>query len=114
MSAVLCLVVISSALLAMGITGLRQRGVLGALLVAQAVYWTLGYVVRPLILLRFAPPPRIGDSIADSRLYDVGYPAALGAVLTPAAIGLTGYAVLMVGLARRSRRTMPTAESAIT
>lgn len=94
------LVIVLTALVAIG---LRTRGILGALLLVQAGYWILSFIVRPLVLLIAQPTPRFGDPVADNRLYRDGYPLSLGNVLTPILIGLFTYVVFMLFSARRAQ-----------
>ncbi|MGW4366397.1 hypothetical protein ACWEKT_12195 [Nocardia takedensis] len=90
------LLVILAALTTMVIAATLISGVLRVLLIAQALYWAMSYVARPVVLLSVHPEPRFGDNVADPRLADLGYDVAIGEVLRPVAFGLTVYAALML------------------
>lgn len=101
--AALCLV-----LLAVLAVGVRTKGLLGGLLIVQAVYWGIGYVLRPGILLWLEPAPRYGDFLADPRLAALGYrtavPTLLGLVLLSV---VTTAVVTCVPAVRGWRRAAP-------
>lgn len=75
--------------------GRRSGGVLGALLMVQAGYWSLGYIARPLVLALVQPVPQFGDPLADVRLANTGYLTAVPTVLQPTAVGITIYVLLI-------------------
>lgn len=106
------LLVIVAALAAMVAAGLLVQGVLRVLLIAQAVYWAMSYVARPVVLLTVRPDPHFGDNVADPRLADLGYDVAIEAVLRPVAFGLVVYALLMLGYALWTRRAGPVRRTA--
>ncbi|MGQ4601566.1 hypothetical protein [Nocardia sp. R6R-6] len=109
------LLVIVAALATMVLAALLVSGVLRVLLIAQAVYWVMSYVARPVVLLIVRPEPRFGDSVADPRLAQLGYAAGIEAALRPVAFGLAVYALLILGYtlwARRSGRADRVAASA--
>lgn len=85
------------------VIGLKTRGILGALLLVQAGYWILSFVIRPLVLLAVEPKSRFGDPIADSRLAASGYSIGLVDVLTPVLVGLFTYTVFMAFAANRAQ-----------
>ncbi|WHE35757.1 hypothetical protein [Microbacterium sp. BDGP8] len=89
------LTVITIDVVALFFVGLRLRGVVGSLLVVQAVYWGLGYIARPVALLTFNPAPQLGDPLADVRLASAGYERTIAAALSPTVFGMTLYVGLM-------------------
>lgn len=98
------LMIIVAALVTMVIAALLLSGVLRVLLIAQAVYWAMSYVARPVVLLVVQPAPSFGDNVADPRLVELGYDRGIEAALTPVAFGLVFYALLLLGYALWSRR----------
>ncbi|WP_280402686.1 hypothetical protein [Nocardia carnea] len=90
------LLVVAAALAALVIAALLAHGVLRVLLIAQAVYWAMSYVARPVVLLTVRPEPRFGDNIADPRLAEIGYDVGIEAALRPVAFGLTVYALIVL------------------
>ncbi|MET7773215.1 hypothetical protein [Nocardia sp. NPDC005366] len=98
------ILVIIAALVAMVVAAALTSGVLRVLLVAQALYWAMSYVARPVVLLAVLPAPRFGDNVADPRLADLGYDVAIGEVLRPVAFGLSVYALMMLGYVLWARR----------
>lgn len=58
--------------------------VLGSVL---AVYFVLGFVLRPVVLLIVNPSPRFADALADGRLIQPDYSTGLVPVLTVALLG---------------------------
>lgn len=100
--------VTAAALLTLVVAGWRAPGIARVLLIGQAVYWALGFVVRPAVLLGVQPPPAFADNIADPRLFVPGYENTVPAVLWPVAAGLWCYALLALLLAEwlRARRSV--------
>lgn len=98
------LLVIVAALGTMVLAALLGHGVLRVLLIAQAVYWAMSYVARPVVLLTVRPEPRFGDNVADPRLSEIGYDFGIEAALRPVAFGLTVYALLVLGYVLWARR----------
>ncbi|WP_232541378.1 hypothetical protein [Nocardia bovistercoris] len=98
---------IIAALATMVIAACITSGVLRVLLVAQAVYWGMSYVARPVVLLAVRPEPRFGDNVADPRLADLGYDVAIGAALRPVAFGLALYAAVLLAYVLWSRGRTP-------
>lgn len=98
------LLVVGAALATMVIAALVSRGVLRVLLIAQALYWAMSYVARPVVLLTVRPEPRFGDNVADPRLAEIGYDFGIEAALEPVAFGLTVYALTVLGHALWARR----------
>lgn len=78
----------------------RCSGYLKPLLLTQAVYWSLGYILRPAIQLSVQPSPRSNDALADRRLAIGDYFEGLQPVLTVVAVGLVAY-IGMLFVARR-------------
>lgn len=104
MSVWLALAVIAGALLVLSRIALNRRGVLGALLLTQVAYWTIGFVARPMFLVLVNPGSRPNDPLADGRLIYYGYSVALGQVLTPVAVGIVVYVAGLWLLTRRPSR----------
>ncbi|WP_157103690.1 hypothetical protein [Nocardia harenae] len=98
------LMIIVAALVTMVIAALLLSGVLRVLLIAQAVYWAMSYVARPVVLLLVQPAAAFGDNVADPRLVALGYDRGIEKALTPVAFGLVVYALLLLGYALWSRR----------
>lgn len=71
----------------------------------QIFFWSLSYVMRPLILLFLQPPPRVDDSLADFRLAAWGYETAIFSVLQPVLFGLFVYTLALVFLRTRFLRS---------
>ncbi|RBO94396.1 hypothetical protein [Nocardia puris] len=110
MTAISEVALIAGALAALVAAALTLPGVVRVLLIAQAIYWGMSYVARPIVLLWVRPDPRFGDNIADPRLARLGYGPGLELVLQPVVFGLWLYAGVIVAYAvwARSRRTEPT------
>ncbi|WP_107655998.1 hypothetical protein [Nocardia suismassiliense] len=107
MGAVPELVLIAGALVTMVAAAVVIPGVARVLLIAQALYWAMSYLARPVVLLVVQPEPRFGDNVADPRLAALGYDYGIAMVLRPVVFGLWVYAGLVVALAfwmRRRRR----------
>jgi len=108
------LVLVSTALITIVVAAAFIPGVARVFLIAQAVYWALSYVARPLVLLTVQPQPRYADNIADPRLAAIGYDRGVSEVLQPVAFGLWVYAGAVVAYAiwtHRRPRTTPSRES---
>lgn len=104
LSATVTIALIALALLTIVVAAGRVGGVAQVLLVAQAVYWTMSYVARPLVLLVVRPEPSFGDNVADPRLARIGYDVGLALVLRPVVYGMWVYAGLVVVFALWARR----------
>ncbi|USI91350.1 hypothetical protein [Rhodococcus pyridinivorans] len=105
------LAVVSTALITIVVAAAFIPGVAKVFLIAQAAYWALSYVARPLVLLTVQPQPRYADNIADPRLAAIGYDRGVSEVLQPVAFGLWVYAGAVIAYAiwtRRRNRTTPT------
>jgi hypothetical protein len=98
------LLVVVAALATMVCAALLTHGVLRVLLIAQAVYWAMSYVARPVVLLTVRPDPHFGDNVADPRLAEIGYDVGIEAALRPVAFGLTVYALIVLVFALWTRR----------
>ncbi|WP_433520813.1 hypothetical protein ACQPZ2_25880 [Nocardia pseudovaccinii] len=73
-------------------------------IIAQAAFWSLSYLARPLVLLAVQPEPHYGDNVPDPRLAVLGYDRGIALVLHHVVFGLWVYAILVVGYAIWSRR----------
>lgn len=106
MGAVPELAMIAGALVTMVAAAVVIPGVARVLLIAQALYWAMSYLARPVVLLWVQPEPRFGDNVADPRLAALGYEHGIAMVLRPVVFGLWVYAGLVVALAfwMRNRR----------
>ncbi|PXW35275.1 UNVERIFIED_CONTAM: hypothetical protein DES50_101220 [Williamsia faeni] len=83
------------ALLALIVVACFAPVLVRVLLLAQAVYWALSFVLRPLVQLSVNPTPQYADSIADPRLSELGYPYAIAHALHPVAVGIWIYVVVV-------------------
>lgn len=107
------LLVVVAALVTMVVAGLLVSGVLRVLLIAQAVYWSMSYVARPVLLLVVRPDPHFGDNIADPRLSEIGYDIGIEGALEPVAFGLSVYATLVLAYAIWARPRERTRRAAL-
>ncbi|QBS45245.1 hypothetical protein [Nocardia sp. CS682] len=89
-------------------------GVARVFLIAQAAFWSLSYLARPLALLWVQPEPHFGDNVADPRLAQFGYDRGIALVLEHVAFGLWVYAGLVVAYAFWARRHPPVKLPALT
>lgn len=103
-SLVAALIVVLTGLIAVG---LRTKGLLGALLLVQAAYWILSFVIRPIVLLVVQPPPYKNDPIADPRLWAQTYSVGIGDVLVPVLVGLLTYVITIAMTANRTAGWVP-------
>lgn len=76
---------------------LKSRGVTQILIIVQVAYWSVSYLVRPLVLLFVDPSPALNDSVADIRLAYYGYDQSLPSILAPVSFGLFCY-IVIIGL----------------
>ncbi|MGK5444569.1 hypothetical protein ACSNN7_22475 [Micromonospora sp. URMC 105] len=76
----------------------------------QAVYWFLGYVFRPMVLVIASPVPVQNDSVADHRLAYGGYETNLHQVLIPILLGQVVFLAAALTLGRRFRSQFQKAE----
>jgi hypothetical protein len=95
MSAWLWLIGINCVLVLLVVRAAKLPGLVRLLVIAQAVYWWLSYVLLPFILLWLKPLPAFADSIADPRLSNDGYTSSIGAVLAVVMAGITAYLLLI-------------------
>ncbi|AFU00960.1 hypothetical protein [Nocardia brasiliensis] len=113
-AAVTALIMIAAALATMVVAALTVPGVARVLLIAQALYWAMSYLARPIVLLWVQPEPRFGDNVADPRLAALGYDHGIAMVLRPVVFGLWVYAGLVVAFAIWLRRRRAPRRAAIT
>lgn len=66
------------------------------LIVTQVLYWSIAYILRPIILLIVKPTAALNDSIADPRLAIDGYSSTLQGVLSIVALGLSFYFIALI------------------
>ncbi|NDV03515.1 hypothetical protein GXW84_03045 [Rhodococcus sp. IEGM 248] len=93
------ILLVIGALATIVIAAMYVHGIARVFLIAQAAYWSLSYVARPIVLLLVRPQPRFGDSIADPRLATIGYDHGIAMVLRPVVFGLWVYAIIVVAYA---------------
>lgn len=98
------LFLVIAALATMVVAALSIRGIARIFLLAQAAYWGMSYVARPVVLLWVQPRPRFGDNIADPRLATLGYDHGIAMVLQPVVFGLWVYTLLVVAYVIWRRR----------
>ncbi|MFD6162117.1 hypothetical protein ACFWF7_40860 [Nocardia sp. NPDC060256] len=79
-------------------------GVARVFLIAQAAFWSLSYVARPVVLLWVQPEPRFGDNVPDPRLAQLGYDHGIALVLQHIVFGLWVYAGFVVAYSFWARR----------
>ncbi|QIS03624.1 hypothetical protein F5X71_16010 [Nocardia brasiliensis] len=114
MSATTEVLLIALALLTIVVAATAIPGVARVFLIAQAAFWSLSYLARPLVLLRVQPEPHYGDNVPDPRLAEFGYDRGIALVLEHVVFGLWIYAGLVVGYALWARRQPPPAPPALT
>lgn len=107
MSTWLALTVLIIGTIVIFVCGRRSGGVLGVILMIQSVYWALGYIARPIVLLMVEPAPRPGDPLAEPRLAMYSYEDAIPLVLQPAVLGISLYAAIIVLAVWLKRRRGP-------
>ncbi|WP_442942372.1 hypothetical protein [Nocardia salmonicida] len=95
---------VAAALFVIAVAALWVPGVARVFLIAQAVFWSLSYVARPLLLLAVRPEPHFGDNVPDPRLADLGYDRGIALALHHVVFGLWVYAALVVAYAIWSHR----------
>ncbi|MFC6010657.1 hypothetical protein [Nocardia lasii] len=86
------------------VAALWVPGVARVFLIAQAAFWSLSYVARPLVLLSVRPDPHFGDNVPDPRLADLGYDRGIAMAMQHVVFGLWVYAALVVAYAIWSHR----------
>jgi hypothetical protein len=104
---------IACALATLAVAAAWVPGVARVFIIAQAAFWSLSYVFRPVVLLVVQPDPHYGDNVPDPRLAEYGYDTAIALVLHHVVFGLWVYALLVVGYAIWSRRHRVEREPAI-
>ncbi|MFI7667142.1 hypothetical protein [Nocardia sp. NPDC049526] len=98
------IIAIACALATLVIAAAWVPSVARVFIIAQAAFWSLSYVARPLVLLMVQPEPHYGDNVPDPRLAELGYDRGIELVLHHVVFGLWVYAILIVGYAIWSRR----------
>jgi hypothetical protein len=104
---------IACALATLAVAAAWVPGVARVFIIAQAAFWSLSYVFRPVVLLVVQPEPHYGDNVPDPRVAEYGYDAAIALVLRHVVFGLWVYALLVVGYAIWSRHHRVEREPAI-
>ncbi|WP_433678573.1 hypothetical protein [Nocardia sp. CA-119907] len=97
------IVAIACALLTVAVAAAWVPSVARVFIIAQAAFWSLSYLARPLVLLAVQPEPHYGDNVPDPRLAELGYDRGIALVLHHVVFGLWVYAILIVGYAIWSR-----------
>jgi hypothetical protein len=98
------IVAIACALVTLAVAAAWVHSVARVFIIAQAAFWSLSYVARPVVLLVVQPEPHYGDNVPDPRLAELGYDRGIALVLHHVVFGLWVYAILVVGYAIWSRR----------
>ncbi|MFC9898361.1 hypothetical protein ACFVMC_32115 [Nocardia sp. NPDC127579] len=114
MSATADIILIAAALLTIALAALRIPGVARVFLIAQAAFWSLSYVARPVVLLVVQPQTHYGDNVPDPRLADLGYDRIMALVLDHVVFGLWVYAGLVLAYALWAARRPAPAQPALT
>ncbi|MFE7797300.1 hypothetical protein [Nocardia sp. NPDC057440] len=104
MSAYTEIALIACALATLVVAAAWVPGVARVFVIAQAAFWSLSYIARPVVLLVVQPDPHYGDNVPDPRLAEYGYDDSIALVLHHVVFGLWVYAALIVGYAIWSRR----------
>jgi hypothetical protein len=104
---VVLIVLIQLSLIGVAFVGVNIGGATALLLVAQAVFWTLGFVIRPAFLIFFQPTDR--SLLADVRLALAEYGEPMTHALSLVLLGTTTYlmAIALINAVSRSRRRRP-------
>ncbi|WP_405163586.1 hypothetical protein OG203_00215 [Nocardia sp. NBC_01499] len=105
---------IALALATIAVAATTIPGVARVFLIAQAAFWSLSYLARPLVLLLVQPEPHFGDNVPDPRLAQIGYDRGIALVLHHIVFGLWIYAGLVVAYALWARRHPPLRLPALT
>lgn len=101
-------IIVSAGLAALVAVAFLAPVLVRVFLLAQVVYWSLSFVVRPVVLLVALPGPRFADSIADPRLAYTGYGYSIREVLQPIAVAIWLYLlVVLVAVALLRRFSTP-------
>ncbi|MGV9817257.1 hypothetical protein [Nocardia xishanensis] len=93
------LAAVAGALLTLVVAAAWIPGVVRVFVIAQAAFWSLSYIARPLVLLAVRPQPHYGDNVPDPRLAELGYDRGIDLVLDHVVFGLWVYAALVVAYA---------------
>ncbi|WP_433621531.1 hypothetical protein [Nocardia sp. CA-120079] len=97
------IIAIGCALVTLVVASAWVPSVARVFIIAQAAFWSLSYLARPLVLLAVQPEPHYGDNVPDPRLAVLGYDRGIALVLHHVVFGLWVYAILIVGYAIWSR-----------
>ncbi|MEU0501104.1 hypothetical protein [Nocardia sp. NPDC005998] len=97
------IIAIACALVTVAVAAAWAPSVARVFIIAQAAFWSLSYLARPLVLLAVQPEPHYGDNVPDPRLAELGYDRGIALVLHHVVFGLWVYAILIVGYAIWSR-----------
>ncbi|MFE9324753.1 hypothetical protein ACIHDR_17925 [Nocardia sp. NPDC052278] len=97
------IIAIACALVTLVVASAWVPSVARVFIIAQAAFWSLSYLARPLVLLAVQPEPHYGDNVPDPRLAVLGYDRGIALVLHHVVFGLWVYAILVVGYAIWSR-----------
>ncbi|WP_431970410.1 hypothetical protein [Nocardia sp. bgisy134] len=103
------LAAVAGALLTLVVAAAWIPGVVRVFVIAQAAFWSLSYIARPLVLLAVRPQPHYGDNVPDPRLAELGYDRGIALVLDHVVFGLWVYAALVVAYAVWARNRPPAA-----
>ncbi|WP_029900192.1 hypothetical protein [Nocardia brasiliensis] len=114
MTATTEVLLIALALLTIVVAATAIPGVARVFLIAQAAFWSLSYLGRPLVLLHVQPEPHYGDNVPDPRLAEFGYDRGIALVLEHVVFGLWIYAGLVVAYALWARQQPPPPQPALT
>lgn len=107
MTATTEVLLIALALVTIAAAATTIPGVARVFLIAQAAFWSLSYVARPVVLLWVQPEPHFGDNVPDPRLAQIGYDRGIALVLQHVVFGLWVYAGFVVAYAFWARRHPP-------
>ncbi|WP_431950975.1 hypothetical protein [Nocardia lijiangensis] len=107
------LAAVAGALLTLVVAAAWIPGVVRVFVIAQAAFWSLSYIARPLVLLAVQPAPHYGDNVPDPRLADLGYDRGIDLVLDHVVFGLWAYAALVVAYAVWARGRPPVAPALV-
>ncbi|MEV0339352.1 hypothetical protein AB0H49_10020 [Nocardia sp. NPDC050713] len=103
------LAAVAGALLTLVVAAAWIPGVVRVFVIAQAAFWSLSYIARPLVLLAVRPEPHYGDNVPDPRLAELGYDRGIDLALDHVVFGLWVYAALVAAYAVWARRRPPAA-----
>lgn len=93
--AVLNLSIISLILVLLAFSARPLPAVARVIIWGQVVYWSISYVIRPIVLLIFKPNPLARDGISDPRLVYGGYEHGVEEISEVVLYGLAVYLVII-------------------